>query len=447
MDYGYDLIVIGAGSGGVACARRAASHGAKVAIVEESRVGGTCVLRGCVPKKLLMYAAHYGADLQDMLGYGWQADNIRFDWPTLIRNKNTELDRLNGLYTKMLADSGVTVLQGRGVLIAPHTVAIAGKTYTAQQVLIATGARPYVPPLSGIEQTITSDDALDLPVLPRSIAILGAGYIALEFASLFCHLGVETHLFIRHDRPLRDFDAECVGLLTETLLKAGLKIHTHAKIQAVGSNVVVLENGESVTVDHVLNATGRRANTQNLGLESLDVQLDAATGAIIVDDKMCSNVPWLYAVGDVTDQLNLTPYAIRQGRALAENLFNKKNIAVNLPNVPTAVFTSPAFASVGLSEEQAIAAGHQIDVYAARFRPMKFTLAQRQQQVLLKMVVDTASDVVLGMQMVGDDAPEIIQMAGIALTAGATKAMVDATLAVHPTTAEEFVLLNTKRAA
>ncbi len=442
----YDYFVIGAGSGGVSSARRAASYGAKVAICEESRTGGTCVIRGCVPKKLLSYAAHYADDVEDALGYGWHFPQApQFDWPTLIANKDSEINRLQGIYEGMLAKAGVERLEGRGILVAPHTVRVGKRTLTAQHILIATGARPYRPDWQGVEHTITSNEVFDLAVLPRKAVIIGAGYIAVEFAGILKALGSEVHLVIRYDSVLRGFDDEVSAFLTQALQDKGIILHQHTLIERFSKegDAVNLHkaDGSIITADCVINATGRVANTGNLGLDTVGVQVNPKDDAIIIDKALCTTAAGIYAVGDVVNQINLTPFAITQGRALAEHLFNGKPIYVDADDVPSAVFSNPPIGTVGLTEAQAREKYGDVKVYKTSFRPMKYTLAGRQEKVFMKLVVEAKSTRVVGCHMVGMDAPEIIQGFAVAIKAGATKAHFDATVGIHPTSAEEFVTM------
>jgi glutathione reductase (NADPH) len=442
-DYDYDYFVIGAGSGGVASARRAASYGARVAIAESVRVGGTCVLRGCVPKKLLVYGTHYAQDLEDAAGFGWTIEGARFDWAKLIAAKNRELDRLNGVYIKMLRDSKVEIIDGRARLAGEGRIAINGRTLRAKHILVATGGRPERPDIPGIGHTIVSDQALDLPALPGRIAIVGGGYIALEFAGIFRAAGVEVTLVMRGPHILRGFDQDIVSHLTHELTKRGIVIRANTRVTAVeragNAYRVMADAGNPIATDLVMYATGRVPNSGDLGLEEPGVQLNKR-GAIAVDEWQRTTAPDIYAIGDCTDRLNLTPVAIAEGRALAETLFNNNKQRVDHSDVPSAVFSQPPVGTVGLTEAAARAQG-QVDVYRAVFRPMKHTLSGRDEKTMMKLVVDRDTGCVRGVHMVGDDAPEIIQAIAIAVKAGLTKADFDRTIAVHPTAAEEFVLM------
>lgn len=440
----YDLFTIGAGSGGVAASRRAAILGAKVAIAENRRVGGTCVLRGCVPKKLLIYGVHFHEEVEDAAGYGWTVEGASLDWAKLIQAKNRELDRLNGIYLGMLRDAGVTLLEGTARLVAPDTVEIDGKTVTAKQVLIATGGRPELPAIPGIEHAITSDEALDLTRLPRRIAIVGGGYIAVEFAGIFNAAGVEVTLILRGPAILRGFDDDIREHLSAEMTAKGIRILTGTVIEAIahGAQGYALrtKDGATIDTDLVMYATGRQPNSGGLGLEEAGVKLGPG-GAILVDDWQRTSVPNIYAVGDCTDRLNLTPVAIAEGRALVETLFGNNPTQMDHATVATAVFSQPPVGTVGLSESAAAAQGLGLDIYLARFRPMKHTLSGRNSRVMLKLVVSQSDGRILGCHMVGADAPEIIQAMAVAVKAGLTKRQLDQTIAIHPTTAEELVLM------
>jgi len=446
-EFDFDLFTIGAGSGGVAASRRAASYGARVAICEGSRVGGTCVIRGCVPKKLLVYASQFRDAFQDACGYGWDSHVPAFDWPTLIANKDKEIDRLNGIYIKMLENSGVTLLPHFGRLIDRHTVEVAGKRYTAKSILIATGGWPSLPEIPGIEHAITSNEALHLGHLPHSILIIGGGYIAVEFASIFRGMGVEVTIMIRGEDLLNGFDDDIRVALAQELRNRGIEILARTKPVKVeegpGGFTITDHLGREHSAGIVMAATGRRPNTRDLGLEELGIETDAG-GAIRVDEWSRTNVDNVYAIGDVTDRMALTPIAIAEGRALAETLFNDNPMNISYANVPTGVFSLPPLGTVGLTEAEARAKYAKVDIYRTGFRPMKHTLSGREERVLMKLVVDGESQRVLGCHMMGMDAPEIVQGLAIALNCGATKADFDRTVALHPSTAEEFVLLREK---
>jgi glutathione reductase (NADPH) len=446
--YDFDLFTIGAGSGGVAGSRRAGSHGAKVAIAEAVRVGGTCVLRGCVPKKLLVYASEFARAFEDAAGYGWSVGETRVDWADMIARKDRELDRLNGIYINMLKGSGVTILDGRARLLDAHTVEVDGRRHTAETILIATGGRPERPRIPGIEATMTSDDILDLKEIPGRLVIVGGGYIAVEFAGIFRNLGAEVTEILRGDAVLRGFDADIRAALGEEMARQGIVVKPRTNVTAIEKDgkglVVVTDAGERIPCDRVLYATGRTPNTGNLGLAEVGVTLNKK-GAIAVDEWSRTTVANIYAVGDVTDRINLTPVAIAEARAVAETLYNRNPIRMDHENVPSAVFAQPPVGSVGLSEEAARAIYREIDVYVTRFRPMKNTLSGRDERTMMKLVVDAASDRVLGCHMVGPDAPEIIQGLAIAVKCGATKRQFDRTVGIHPSAAEEFVTLRDKR--
>jgi glutathione reductase (NADPH) len=449
--FDYDLFVIGAGSGGVRAARIASGYGAKVAIAEESRVGGTCVIRGCVPKKLLSYAAHFHEDFEDARAYGWTAGKASFDWATLIANKDKEIDRLNGIYKKLLSGSNVTLLESRAVMVDPHTVDVGGKKVTARHVLIAVGGWPEMPDVPGIELAISSNEAFHLAALPREVVIVGGGYIAVEFAGIFSGLGATTHLLYRGEQILRGFDDDVRNFAAAEIAKKGVKIHTQTDVvrieEADGRRRVSLKDGSAITCDAVMYATGRAPKTDGLGLQEIGVAL-AASGAVKVDGFSQSSVPSIHAIGDCTDRVNLTPVAIREGHAYADTVFGKKPWSVDHGCIATAVFCHPPIGTVGKTEREARGQeGRALDIYKADFKPLKHTLSGRDERTLMKLVVDRASQVVLGAHMVGLDAPEIIQALGVAVKMGATKAQFDATVAVHPTAAEEFVTMRTPTAA
>lgn len=441
--FDFDLFTIGAGSGGVAGARRAASYGAKVAIAEAVRVAGTCVLRGCIPKKLLVYGVHFHDELEDAVGYGWTIGESVFDWGKLIAAKNKEIDRLHGIYVKMLNDAGVTIMNGWAEIVGPNEVSINGRIFTARHILIATGGRPEKPPIPGIEYAITSDEALDLPALPRRMVIVGGGYIAVEFAGIFNAAGVEVTEIIRADAILRGFDGDIRSHLTAEMQRRGINIRSGVRIARVDDTGdgyrLTTDSGETIETDLVMYATGRVPNTGKLGLERVGVHLNKR-GAIAVDKSQETTVRGIYAVGDCTDRLNLTPVAIAEARAIAETLFNNNPSMMDHHDVPSAVFSQPPVGTVGLSEEAARQIG-PVDVYRAVFRPMKFVLPGRDERTMMKLVVDRDSGKIVGAHMVGPDAPEIIQGLAIGVKAGLTKTQWDRTVAIHPTAAEEFVLM------
>ena len=448
--YHYQLFVIGGGSGGVRAARIAASLGARVAIAESFRYGGTCVIRGCVPKKLLVYAAHFAEDFADAQGFGWTVPPAEFSWPRLIEAKNREIARLSGLYEKNLQGAKVEVMHGAARLVDAHTVAVNGRHITAEHILVATGGTPFVPQIPGIEHAITSNEVFDLPQLPRRVLIVGGGYIAVEFAGIFHGLGAQVTLCYRGDQVLRGFDDDVRTHLHDAMVQKGIAVRLHEDVTQIekrsdGSLAVTLAGtpGAPLVVDAVLYATGRVPHTQGLGLEEVGVALDGA-GAIPVDAFGQTCVASIHAVGDVTDRIALTPVAIREGAALAHTLFGPARTPADLTTVPSAVFSQPPIGTVGLTEAQALEQTGSIDIYSARFRSMRHTLSGRDERTLVKLIVDTASQRVLGAHMVGADAPEIIQGLAIAIRMGATKADFDATVALHPTAAEEFVTLRDK---
>lgn len=442
--FDYDLITIGAGSGGVAGSRRAASYRARVAICEDNRVGGTCVIRGCVPKKLLMYGSQFADAFQDAAGYGWTVPGANLDWGALVAAKNREIDRLEGIYRRMLDQAGVTLIEGRAVMVDPHTVEVAGKRHTAERIMIATGGHAVLPDIPGIELAITSNEALSLDKLPDDVLIVGGGYIALEFAGVFRGAGARVTLAIRRDQVLAGFDQDIRQTVAEGLQRRGVVIRQHTRVVGLarrdGRIAAQLDGGEVLVVDQVMMATGRAPNTRGLGLEACGVAL-GEQGEIKVDGQSRTSVSGIYAVGDVTDRLNLTPWAIAEGRALAETLYNNNPMQADAENVPAAVFSQPPVATVGLSEEDARKRYGSIRVYRSRFRPMKNTLSGRDEQTMMKLVVDDASDRVVGCHMVGPDGPEIIQGLAIAMKCGATKRQFDQTIGLHPTAAEEFVTM------
>jgi len=446
--YDYDLITIGAGSGGVRASRLAGRYGARVAVVEELRVGGTCVLRGCVPKKLLVYGSHFREEIADMAGYGWSVEGVEHDWPAMIAAKEKELDRLHGIYMNLLKGAGNTVLDGRGVVVDPHTVEVDGKRYTAERILVATGGWPVLPDVPGIEHAITSNEALDLADRPERIVIVGSGYIAVEFAGIFHGFGSDTHLVYRADKVLRGFDEDMRTALTGELEKKGLVLRPQTlptRIEKAGDCLLVsLSDGEKLEVDAVMYATGRAPNTKGIGLAEAGVEL-TKTGAVKVDAWSRSSVPSIWAIGDVTDRIQLTPVALAEGQAFAETEFNDNPIKPDHDDVPSAVFSQPPIGTVGLSEAKAREKYGELDVYVSGFRPMKYTLTHNTERGFMKLIVDRASQRVVGAHMLGVDAPEIIQGIGIAVRMGATKRDFDRTIGIHPTAAEEFVTMRDKR--
>jgi glutathione reductase (NADPH) len=448
--YDFDLFSIGAGSGGVRASRVAASYGAKVAIAEERYLGGTCVNVGCIPKKLLVYASHFRDDFEDAAGFGWTVGERHVDWKKLIENKNKEIARLNSVYHKLLEDSGVTILDGRAEIADPHTVIVNGKRITAKYILIAVGSWPRVPKFPGSQHAITSNEAFYLPSLPRKVIIVGGGYIGVEFAGIFHGLGVDVTQLYRGPLFLRGFDDDCRWTLAEEMRKRGIDLRFDADINAIEKAgkrfCATLNDGSTIDADQILYATGRVPNTHSLGLERAGVEIKE-NGAVIVDAYSKTSIDSIYAIGDCTNRIMLTPVAIAEGRAVADTLFNNNPTMPNYVNVPSAVFSTPSIGTVGLTETEARERYKQIDVYKTTFRPLKHTLTGREERTMMKLVVDRATDKVLGCHMVGPDAGEVIQGLAVAMNCGATKAQFDATIGIHPTAAEEFVTLRTKMAA
>ncbi|WP_295555156.1 glutathione-disulfide reductase [uncultured Hyphomicrobium sp.] len=445
----FDLFVIGGGSGGVRAARIAAGYGAKVALAEHDRFGGTCVIRGCVPKKLLVYASRFGDEFEDARGFGWTSGPATFDWGKLIANKDREIHRLEGIYEGNLKAKSVETFTMRARLDGPGTVKLAdGRRITARIILIATGGAPSrYGDIPGADHIVTSNEIFELPSLPKRIAVCGGGYIAVEFASIFAGLGVETTLIHRRDKVLRGFDEDLRDGLMEALKARGIMLLMNESLVGVAQDVgcfrLALHSGAAIETDLVLSAIGREPATHDLGLETAGVRT-GAKGEIIVDSLSQTTAPGIYAVGDVTDRVNLTPVAIREGHAFADTVFGKKTTQVDHSLVPTAVFTTPELATVGLSEEAARELGHELDIYKSRFRPLRNTVSGRNERMLMKLVVDRATERVLGCHVLGPDAAEIVQMAGVALTLGARKADFDATVALHPSAAEELVTMREK---
>ncbi len=446
-EFDVDLFVIGAGSGGVRAGRIAAQHGAKVMVAEADRVGGTCVIRGCVPKKLFVYASRFTEEFEDAAGFGWTLPEApRFDWPSLVAGKDRVIDALNAAYIRNLERSGATLVQPRATLEGPHQVRLGdGRLVTAKVILVATGSTAYRDPaLEGHELAITSNEAFHLPKLPEKIVIVGGGYIAVEFAGIFHGLGVETTLIHRGDKLLRGFDDDLRTGLAEALEKKGIRLvlgDQPVAIEKAGEGLVVrTKGGLSLEAGEVMLATGRKPNTEGLGLDHAGVETDGA-GAISVDEHSQSNVPSIYAVGDVTNRINLTPVAIREGHAFADTLFGGREVVVDHLGVPKAVFSQPELGSVGLTEAEALDEFPAVDIYKTSFKPLKNGLSGRDERMIMKLVVDGTSGRVLGCHILGHDAAEMIQMVAIAVKLGATKAQFDATMALHPTAAEELVTM------
>ena len=451
-DYDVDLFVIGGGSGGVRAARIAAQHGARVMLAEEYRVGGTCVIRGCVPKKLLVYASRFRAEFEDAAGYGWNVSRSTFDWPTLIANKDKEIARLEAAYIATLQKAGVTIVKNRAVVADAHIVQLAnGERIRAAHILIATGGAPtYGDPFPGIEHAISSNEAFHLPQLPPHVVIQGGGYIAVEFAGIFAGLGAHVTLVYRGENILRGFDDDVRQHLRMDMEKHGIRVFTGCKVAAIeqaGSRFSAhLSSGNRLTADCVMFATGRKPNVSKIGLEETGVAI-AENGGVAVDEYSRTTVSNIYAIGDVTNRVNLTPVAIREGAAFADTVFGGKPTAVDHSNVPTAVFSDPEVGAVGLTEAQARARLAQTDVYRVMFKPLKATLSGRDTTVLIKLVVDGLTDRVVGCHIVGEGAAEVIQLVAITVKMRATKADFDAALALHPTTAEELVTMRQKSAS
>jgi glutathione reductase (NADPH) len=449
-DHDVDLFVVGAGSGGVRAARIAAGYGASVMVAEEYRVGGTCVIRGCVPKKLLVYASRYADDFEDAAGYGWTVAEPAFDWTKLIANKDREIARLELAYIATLERAGVKIVRSRAVLEDVHTVRLAatGESVRAKNVLVATGAAPHLgAEIAGLEHVISSNEAFHLEALPARILIQGGGYIALEFAGIFNGLGSEVTLVYRGDNILRGFDNDVREHLRSEMERRGIKIITKQTVVAVEKvehgYCVELSDRRSFMVDRVMFATGRRPNVSDFGLEAVGVKL-AKNGGVAVDEFSRTSVPHIYAIGDVTNRVNLTPVAIREGHVFADTVFGGKPTAVDHANVPTAVFSEPEVGAVGLTEAQACERFAKVDIYKTSFRPMKMSLAGRDTRAFFKLVVDGETDRVLGCHIVGADAAEMIQLVTVAVKMKATKADIDATMALHPTAAEELVTMREK---
>jgi len=443
--YDFDLFVIGAGSGGIRAARIAAGFGANVAIAEADSIGGTCVNLGCVPKKLFVNASHFADDFRNAKGYGWNIDQIHFNWQTLLLNKNREIQRLNQFYAQRLNKSGATLITGKARLVDSNTITVNNKTWSAKIILIATGAGPVVPDIPGSQHAITSNQAFFLEQLPRRIIIVGGGYIAIEFAGIFNGLGVDVTLLNRGQSILRGFDHQASAFLTEEITKKGITIINSSTVNHIEKidhwMAVRSEDGNEYETDMLMFATGRKPNTAGLGLENAGVKTDAKA-AIIIDEQYRSTTPSIYAIGDVTNRLNLTPVAIAEGAAFASSVFGNQITILDYKNIPTCVFSQPALASVGLTESGAREHFDQISVYKTTFTPLKYTLTGSNEKCFIKLITDRKTDVVVGAHMVGADAGEIIQGIAIAIKAGATKSQFDATIGIHPTIAEEFVTLS-----
>ena len=446
MDYDYDLFVIGAGSGGVRASRFAAAHGARVAVAEDRYLGGTCVNVGCVPKKLFVYGSHFSEDFEDAKAYGWDAAPGQFHWPTLRDNKSAEIERLNGIYRNLLDGAGVTLHEGTARLVEPHRVAIGDRSWTSRYVLIATGGWPFIPEFPGSELAIDSNDAFYLERFPQRVAVVGGGYIGVEFAGIFHGLGADTHLLYRRSLFLRGFDQGVREHVRDQLREKGIGLHFETDVeritrQADQSLSLELNTGERLEVDTVLYATGRKPNVSGLGLGAVGVDCDAS-GAVVVDDYYRTSVPHILAIGDVTDRVQLTPVAIAEGMCVADNLFGPgPERTLDYTNIPTAVFCQPNIGTVGFTEDEAAERFAKVKVFESSFRPMKHTMTGRNEKTYMKLLVSGTDDRVVGAHMVGPDAGEIIQGISVAIKAGATKGQFDTTIGIHPTAAEEFVTM------
>ncbi|WP_029011999.1 glutathione-disulfide reductase [Niveispirillum irakense] len=447
--YDYDLFTIGAGSGGVRASRIASQHGARVAVAEERYYGGTCVNVGCVPKKLLVYAGEYGHAFEDAAGFGWNVEKPTHDWKALIEAKDKEIGRLNGIYRRLLEGAGVTLFDGRATIVDAHTVEVNGQKITAERILVATGGWPELPDQPGArEYGITSNEVFYLPTFPKRVLVAGGGYIALEFASLLKGLGADVTLLYRGHQILRGFDSDVRTFVTEELVKSGINLRLNTIIERIEKSddclLATLTDNQAVECDAVIYAIGRKPLTANLGLEQVGVELDK-NGAIKVNDQYQTSVPSIYALGDVTNRINLTPVALAEGHVLADRLYGNNQRDVNYDNIPTAVFSIPPVANVGLTEEQAREKlGKEVDIYRTSFKPMRHQLSGRDQRTMMKLVVDRATQKVIGVHMVGSDTPEMVQAIAIAMNVGATKQDFDRTIGLHPTAAEEFVTMRVK---
>lgn len=444
--YDYDLFTIGGGSGGVRASRFAAQYGARVALAEAGPLGGTCVNAGCIPKKLMSYAAHYHADFEEAAGFGWSLTGQRFDWPTLIANKDKEIARLNGIYNQLLTNAKVHVIAGHAQILDAHTVVVNGQSYRAHHILIATGGHPVRPELPGSELGITSDEFFHLPALPRHAVVQGGGYIAVELASILNGLGCKVTLVQRGTQILRTMDSDLGHFLISEMRKKGIEIALDTKILSItasgDSKRVALSDGRTLDSDCVLFATGRQPNVKGLGLEHAGVQV-RENGSIIVNEHFATSVDNIYAIGDVIDRVALTPVALAEGMIVAANLFQHGRKLMSYENIPTAVFSHPNVATLGLTEAKAREKHTHVKIFKSEFKALKHTMSGSTERCLMKMIVDADTDRVLGMHMVGADAGEIIQGFAVAMQCGVTKAQVDATIGVHPTIAEEFVTMRT----
>ena len=444
----YDLVVIGAGSGGVRAARISASYGAKVAVIEEDRPGGTCVLRGCIPKKLMVYASEFNKQMTDAKKYGWKIDECSHDWDLLNKSLKEELDRLAGIYDNILKNSGCTIIKGVANFISPTRVKVNNNVIEGKKLLISTGGRSWIPDISGVkEHAITSNEALKLPKLPKNISILGSGYIAIEFAFIFRGFGSNVNLIYRSDLPLRGFDNEIRGCLEKELLNKGIKIYPKTKIKNVSKNSkldIELDDGKILSSDELLVATGRKANTDNLKLENIGVEI-SHDRSILVNENSRTNIETVYAIGDVTDRINLTPVALGEGHAFADREFGNKKRFFEYDNVPCAVFSQPPISFVGFTEEEAVNQGINCEIYTSNFKPLKNTISGNTERSFMKLIVRKEDNVVIGAHMIGSDAPEIMQSIAIAVKAKLKKSDFDLTVGIHPSAAEEFVTMRSQR--
>ena len=440
--YEYDLFIIGGGSGGIRAARISSNLGARVALAEESDLGGTCVNVGCVPKKLLFYASHFAEDFNNSNYYGWSFDNKKFNWNKLIKNKNIEIERLNNIYKKMLLDASVDIFSGHASLVDSNTIQIGDKLISSKNILISTGGYPFIPKITGNDHVFTSNEAFFLKSLPKKIIIVGGGYIAVEFASIFNELNVETHLIYRGSLFLRGFDKDLREQLKNEMIKKGINLKFNTEIEKISKKnnnlTIKLTSGESLNASHVMYATGRMPNSTNMNLDQVGVKLDK-NNAIKVNKFYQTNLSSIYAIGDVCNRHNLTPVALAEGSILANNLFNKKNDTLNYNNIATCIFSQPNVATVGLSEEEAKKKYDDIKVFKSSFTPMKLTLTKSDEKNFIKLIIDKETDLVIGAHLVSDNAGEIIQGIAIAIKSGATKKIFDETIGIHPTIAEEFV--------
>lgn len=448
-DYDFDLFVIGAGSAGVRASRMAASYGARVAVAEDRYMGGTCVNVGCVPKKLYVYASQFSNAFKDSRGFGWGAQTPDFDWATLRDNKIEEISRLNSVYDTMLGGAGVEVINGRARFVDAHTVAVGDQQYSAEKIIISTGTWPYIPDIPGREHAVTSNEIFDLPEFPKRMLVVGGGYIAVEFAGIFNGLGAQTTQLYRGPMFLRNFDEDIRKIAAREIAAAGVDLRFNSNLSAIekqsdGSLKAILEDGSHIEADAILYATGRKPHLQDLDFDKVNVEL-TAKGMIKINETFQTSEPNIYAFGDVTGGMELTPVALAEGMAFAKTQYNDQPTVVDYDNIPTAVFCQPNIGTCGLSEEQASQRYGDVTVYESEFRAMKHTIGGRQERTYMKLIVDTATDRVVGIHMMGEDSGEIIQGMAVAMKAGATKEVFDSTIGIHPTSAEEFVTMRSPR--